>query len=166
MKKVVQQENKVLRQVATPVSVSEINKPALKQIIADMSEALAACYDGVALAAPQIGVSLRLFVVSKNLFQDGAGDAVFINPVITKAARKRVILDEGCLSVRHMYGKTKRSEKVTVQAYDETGHLFSWNASGLMAQIFQHEIDHLDGILFIDHATDLHEHNPDASEKN
>ncbi|OHA58118.1 MAG: peptide deformylase [Candidatus Vogelbacteria bacterium RIFOXYD1_FULL_44_32] len=157
MKEIVQQPEKVLRQLSAPVSLEEIGRPALTRIIRDMSEALAACEDGVAIAAPQIGISLRIFVVSKRLFQAGEGDAIFINPIITKLSKKRVVMEEGCLSVRWTYGKTKRADKVTVQAYDELGNRFTWNASDLMAQIFQHEIDHLDGILFIDHATNLHE---------
>ena len=60
-------------------------------------------------------------------------------------------LEEGCLSVRYLYGKVSRSHKATVEALDETGTKFTMGASGLLAQIFQHEIDHLDGTLFIDH---------------
>ena len=63
--------------------------------------------------------------------------------------------DEGCLSVDTWYGKTKRAQKVTIRAYDENGKAIERGASGLLAQIFQHEIDHLNGVLFTDHATDL-----------
>ncbi|MDQ5957853.1 MAG: peptide deformylase [Patescibacteria group bacterium] len=160
MKAIVPDQNPVLRQIASAVPIEDIGSAYLKTILKDMSESLASCDDGVALAAPQIGVPLRIFIVSKKLFKDGEGDAIFINPTITKLSKKKVILDEGCLSVRHIYGKTKRSDKATVQAYDEIGNRFNWNGAGLMAQIFQHEVDHLDGILFIDHATDLHEQEP------
>ncbi len=71
------------------------------------------------------------------------------------------MLDEGCLSVRFLYGKIKRSEKATVTAYDETGKKFSYSGTGLMAQIFQHETDHLNGILFIDTAKDVEELTPE-----
>ncbi len=130
-----------------------------------MSGALATCDDGVALAAPQIGISLRIFIVSGRVFVDEGAtpepDAVFINPVITKRSKKLLTLDEGCLSVRWLYGKTRRSDKVTVEAQDSDGNKFTWNGSGLLAQIFQHEIDHLEGILFIDHATEVEEIKPE-----
>ncbi len=124
-----------------------------------MHKALATCKDGVALAAPQTGVNLRIFVISPLLWSDEAkqqGNLVYINPEITKKSSNKVQLDEGCLSVKGVYGRVKRHEKVTVVAYDKSGHKFTRGASGLLAEIFQHEIDHLDGKLFIDTATDLH----------
>ena len=85
---------------------------------------------------------------------------VFINPVISKLSREKTWVPEGCLSVRWLYGKTYRSTKATVTAYDENGKKFVRGASGLLAQIFQHETDHLKGILFIDHATEVREELP------
>ena len=79
-------------------------------------------------------------------------------------SKKRQILDEGCLSVRPLFGKVERSEKATVTAYDENGKKFTRGGSGLLAQIFQHEIDHLNGILFIDKATDLKEQPPNTND--
>lgn len=120
-----------------------------------MSEALARESDGAALAAPQIGESLRIFIISGKLFQTQGettppADLVFINPKITKQSQKKQKIEEGCLSVRWLYGPVSRAEKATIEAYDETGKKFTRSGSGLMAQIFQHEIDHLDGVLFID----------------
>jgi len=156
MKKIIQKDNPLLREKSKLVPPSDFGSPKLTKHLADMSEALASCHDGVALAAPQIGLLLKIFIVSHKLFNDeSTDDVVFINPVVTKLSKKLKTLDEGCLSVRHVYGKIKRAEKATVEAYDEHGHKFSWNASGLMAQIFQHETDHLEGVLFIDKATDL-----------
>lgn len=161
---ILQSDQPVLRTKATPIGPELFGTSELAKILDNMSHALATCDDGVALAAPQIGISLRIFIVSAKVFineGDTPGpDAVFINPIITKRSKKIVTLDEGCLSVRWLYGKTKRSEKVTVEAQDEHGNKFTWNGSGLLAQIFQHEIDHLDGILFIDHATDVEEIKP------
>ena|SRR3990167_2850598 len=85
---------------------------------------------------------------------------IFINPKISKLSRERTWVPEGCLSVRPLYGKTFRSTKATVEAYDETGKKFTRGASGLLAQIFQHETDHLNGILFIDHAKDIKAEQP------
>jgi peptide deformylase len=74
-------------------------------------------------------------------------------------------MQEGCLSVRWIYGKTKRAVNATVEAYDITGAKFSYGASGLIAHIFQHEIDHLDGILFTDHGFDLEEYTEEEVRK-
>ena len=122
-----------------------------------MKEALANEDDGVAIAAPQIGVSLSIFVVSHKVFehQTDPQDEVFINPTITKLSRKKSELEEGCLSVRGVFGKIKRADKATVIAYNEQGEKKTVGGSGLLAQIFQHETDHLKGALFIDNATEL-----------
>ena len=87
-------------------------------------------------------------------------DLVFINPKILKLSKEREWLPEGCLSVRWLYGKTYRSKKVILTAYDEKGKKLKRGASGLLAQIFQHETDHLNGILFVDHAKDIREELP------
>ncbi len=165
MLKIVQKGDPVLRQTAKPVDLKDIGSAKLKKILADMSKALAKETDGVAIAAPQIGVSLRIFLVSGKVYRKNEddpllADKVFINPEFIKLSRKKVVRDEGCLSVRPWYGKTKRSEKATVEALDENGKKFTASGSGLMAQIFQHETDHLNGILFDDHATDLKEMSP------
>lgn len=162
IKPIVQKDDsKILRAVAKDVKKSEFNTEALRQLIIDMSETLEPTHDGVAIAAPQIGVSKRIFVVSHKVFEwdeeEEPENTEFINPVIVKTSKRLKTLDEGCLSVRYWYGQTRRAEKVTIEAYDLIGQKFTYNASGLLAQIFQHEIDHLNGILFCDHATNLHE---------
>ncbi len=150
-----------LRSVSVPVKASEFNQESLRKILEDMKIALDKEHDGVALAAPQIGVSKRIFIVSEKAYHENAKwkPLVFINPEITKASKKLSAAQEGCLSVRWIYGTTSRSESVTVRAQNENGVPFSFGASGLIAQIFQHEIDHLNGILFIDHGYDLEEFN-------
>jgi peptide deformylase len=182
MKKILQKNEKVLRQKAEEIKISDIETIKIKKVLRDMHEALKSQGDGVALAAPQIGYSFRIFVVSGKIFAknfgkknqtlEGVGDSVenvggekikdlvFINPKISKLSHAKEWMPEGCLSVRPIYGKTFRSKKATVTAYDENGHKFTRGASGLLAQIFQHETDHLDGILFIDHAKDLKEEIP------
>lgn len=165
MKSILQTPDPVLRQAAQPVALETIASPATKKLLAEMSKALAAAEDGLAIAAPQIGESLRIFVVSGKLFAEEGKtpppDLVFINPEITKLSRKKRALEEGCLSVRNFYGTTRRAERASVTAYNERGEKFTHHGSGLLAQIFQHEVDHLNGILFIDHATDVHEIKPD-----
>ena len=170
MVEIVQDGNKTLRQIAKEVPVSEITKPKIQKILKDMSEALDSQNDGVAIAAPQIDVSLRIFIVSGKIFDkefmDGTNNfksikthsnLFFINPVITKISKDKKIMDEGCLSVRPIYGKVRRATRATVEAYNEKGKKFKMNGSGLLAHIFQHETDHLEGILFIDKAKDMRE---------
>ncbi len=159
MKAIVQEPDAVLRTKAAPVAASEFGSTALREIITDMKTALAKEDDGVAIAAPQIGVPLRIFVVakrvSKRFEKELEQDVVFINPKIIRLGKKKEELSEGCLSVRWKYGLVKRSLTATVRAQNEQGHEFVMNGSGLLAQIFQHEIDHLDGILFIDKAKNI-----------
>ncbi|MES2023194.1 MAG: peptide deformylase [Patescibacteria group bacterium] len=181
MKDIVQKEEKVLREVAKEVPIKDICTPKIKKILKEMEEALKSQSDGVAIAAPQIGYSLRIFLVSGKIFEDDfmkkeephpnpllnkerepkeIKHLVFINPKISKLSREKKWLPEGCLSVRWLYGKTYRSIKATAEAYDENGKKFTRGASGLLAQIFQHETDHLNGILFIDHAKEVKEEKP------
>lgn len=166
---IVQRDEKILRETAKEVPLKDITSPRIQKIIKDMKIALASQDDGVAIAAPQIGIQLRIFVVSGKVLgymrdeEDGGEyeDMVFINPVITKFSRDKEYMEEGCLSVRYLYGKVKRSTKVQLEAFNEHGTPINRGASGLMAQIFQHETDHLNGILFIDSAKDLEEVPPD-----
>jgi peptide deformylase len=131
----------VLRRVATPVG--EITAE-IKRIIADMTETM--WHEvGIGLAAPQVGLPYRILVMD-----DGAGGArALINPVI--ASRSGTIREEeGCLSLPGIFGMVERSKTVTVSAMDADGKPVSFEASGLRARVVQHELDHLDGILFID----------------
>lgn len=163
-------EEKVLRQVAKEVPLEEISSPRIKKILEDMKDALATQDDGVAIAAPQIGVSLRIFVVSGRVIGYMKGeeenekkydDLVFINPKILKLSKEKKWVEEGCLSIRYLYGKVNRSVKAQISAYDEHGKYFRKGASGLMAQIYQHETDHLEGKLFTDTAKDVEDIPPE-----
>lgn len=161
--KIVQIDNRKdnpLRIPAAEVKQSEFGTKELKATIKAMQTALAKENDGVALAAPQIGISKRIFVVASSSYEETAKwkPLVFINPHIVKTSKKMAEQQEGCLSVRWIYGKTNRHISATVEAYDENGNKFTFGGSGLLAHIFQHEIDHLDGILFIDHGYDLEEY--------
>ncbi|MCC6323169.1 peptide deformylase [Candidatus Nomurabacteria bacterium] len=178
MVKIIQSGHPTLRAHAQAVPIKDIGSPKIQKILSDMKKSLAGEDDGVAIAAPQINVSLRIFVISGKVFNEnfvrgGANmemtkneDKVFINPKIIKISRDRKLLSEGCLSVRPMYGKVRRATRASVEAYDENGKKFTLNGSGLLAHIFQHETDHLDGILFIDKAKDLHEEHPGIEYKN
>lgn len=148
-----------LRMRAREVTTGEFGSVFLRDVISSMKFALAREDDGVAIAAPQIALPLRIFVVAKSSYEDDAKNKplVFINPRIIKRSKKTAVMQEGCLSVRWIYGKTRRSIAATVEAYDEDGRKFTYGGQGLLAHIFQHEIDHLDGVLFVDHGFDLEE---------
>ena len=141
----------------------------LRKVIDDMTAALQSQSDGVAIAAPQVGYPLRIFLISGHTFQylrnttEPIPNKLYINPRIVNHSRRTEVMEEGCLSVRWLYGKVERFTKATVKAYSEDGTPFQEGASGLLAQIFQHEIDHLDGVLFIDKATDVQNMPPDES---
>ncbi len=142
-----------------------------------MKETLKGTSDGVGLAAPQVGKSLRLFIVSDEAeeidrLKDTKPDSqnniastktkpypirdwhyyVFINPHIITTSRKKIDGPEGCLSVPGVFGTIKRQEKITVRAIDEYGKKFTRGASRFFARVIQHELDHLEGNLFIDSA--------------
>lgn len=131
----------VLRQVATPVR--EITAE-IKRIIADMTETMWHQV-GIGLAAPQVGLPHRILVMD-----DGTGGAqALINPVIENRSGT-IREEEGCLSLPGVFGVVERTKTITVRAMDADGKPVSLEATGLKARIVQHELDHLDGVLFID----------------
>lgn len=142
-------KNKILRTKSQ--KVADFSDPKLRKLISDMKETLDSTDSGLGLAAPQIGENIRLFVLSPSLCEN----TVFINPTISKSLRQ-VRLQEGCLSLPKIFGYLKRSKTVKITALDENGKKFKLKAEGLLAQAFQHEIDHLDGILFIDKTKELY----------
>jgi peptide deformylase len=132
----------VLRRQAKPV---EAVTPEIKRVIADMVDTM---YDevGLGLAAPQVGISLRLMVVGDD---DGREVRALINPLIAEQGGE-IVAEEGCLSIPGIFAQVKRAEWVRLEAQDEMGRPVSLPARGLRARVLQHEMDHLDGVLFID----------------
>jgi peptide deformylase len=131
----------VLRQVAAPVT--EVT-PEIKRIIADMTDTMWHQV-GIGLAAPQVGLSYRILVMD-----DGKGGAeALLNPVI-ESRTGTVREEEGCLSVPGIFAEVERAKTIRVSAIDIEGHPISFEASGLKSRVVQHELDHLDGVLFID----------------
>jgi peptide deformylase len=158
MAKLVAENHLALHSIAEEVTAEEFANGSVKKLIKKMREALRSYnvdgYVGVAIAAPQIGISKRVFLVedqSKDR-EDALPSLVAINPVIIKTSRKKVVVGEGCLSVPDHYGAVSRHASVTLRATDENGAQYERGAGGLLAQIFQHECDHLDGTLFVDRA--------------
>lgn len=138
--------DKVLKEIAAPVE--KIDRK-IKQLLDNMAETMYAA-DGVGLAAPQVGVSLRLVVIDV-----GEGIIELINPEIiaTEGCESGT---EGCLSVPGMYGEVERYATVTVKSLSRAGKVIQISGSGLLARALQHEIDHLNGILFIELAKTMH----------
>ena len=132
-----------LRRRAAPVAAVTSE---LRKVIADMVDTM---YDelGLGLAAPQIGVPLRLVVVAD---EEGRAARALINPVITEQGGE-ITAEEGCLSLPGIFAPVKRAEWVRLEAQDPDGKAVALTARGLRARVFQHEMDHLDGVLFIDH---------------
>ncbi|MFB2549852.1 peptide deformylase [Ensifer soli] len=141
----------VLRQVSAPVERIDAE---VKALAADMLETM---YDapGIGLAAIQVGVPRRLLVI--DLAKEGEPKApqVFINPEILSTTDARSVYEEGCLSIPDYYAEVERPAGITLRYLDETGAEHSVEADGLLATCLQHEIDHLNGVLFIDHISRL-----------
>jgi len=177
-----QEENPALRKIARAIAIKDIKSKHVRELVDDMKELLSHEEYGVALAAPQLGEPIKLFIVSgralardKRNTEDGPDrkddedlkplpDQVYINPELLKLSRKKNDKHEGCLSIRGQWGVVPRAEKATVRAYDEEGRLFTRGASGFLAHVFQHEMDHLNGILYIDKATELYDDERDKEE--
>jgi peptide deformylase len=145
-------ENPLLREKSKRVTRFT---PALRQLVADMFETLDAA-NGLGLAAPQIGVLQRVVVIEMPPEYDDddneiapAQDYVLVNPEIVRMRGEEEMI-EGCLSVPGYRGKVKRATSVVVKAQDEYGHDVRYSGEGLLAQAFQHELDHLDGVLYLD----------------
>lgn len=169
---IVQKGDPVLRKQAETVAPEAITSPKIQAILSTMTEALYQEDDGVAIAAPQIGESVRIFIVSGKVLSPNypdlepneiiPADLVCINPELSKLSKQKKKMAEGCLSVRWLYGNVLRSTKATIKAYDKDGKIFTRGGSGLLAQIFQHETDHLNGVLFIDTAEDIEDMPPES----
>ncbi|MDP3965788.1 MAG: peptide deformylase [bacterium] len=190
-----EEKNPALRQIAQELPIGEIKNKKTQNLIKEMKALLSKEKYGVALAAPQVGEVLRLFIVSGKALARGKRNApdtgtveetpkdsklptgqapqsypepalpdqVYINPKLLKMSRGKSEKHEGCLSIRGKWGIVPRVEKATVRAYDENGVQFTRGASGFLAHIFQHELDHLEGILYTDKATELYDE--EAEEK-
>ena len=137
----------LLRRRAESVPIESISsyRNFAKQMITTMFE-----NDGVGLAAPQVGASLRLIVVSTK-----DKPLVLFNPKLSKLSFRKEQTEEGCLSIPGVYGTVKRHRSLRWEGYDEQGAFISGTADGLFARVLQHEVDHINGVLFIDRVTNI-----------
>ncbi|MBI5623069.1 MAG: peptide deformylase [Elusimicrobia bacterium] len=145
--RIVKHGEKVLRQACEPVDYAAV-KRELPRLLRDMFQTMYSVR-GVGLAAPQVGLNLRLSVIDVRP-EGKAQRLVLINPVIVSKSGK-VVHEEGCLSLPGVWAEVERCAKVTIKALDARGRPYEMTGEGMLARAFQHEVDHLNGKLFIDH---------------
>lgn len=144
--------NPQLRERSREIPFEEIKNERVRQLIADLKDTMT-LENGVGIAAPQTGVLQRLIVV-----ETGNGKQAFINPCIVRKSLRKINSEEGCLSVPGVFGIVRRHRSVVVEAYNEDAEPVTIRANDFPAALFQHEIDHLDGILFTDKAIRYTQH--------
>lgn len=138
--------NKILRQKSKELTTDQINSPEIQKLIKNMINTMKE-KQGIGLAAPQIGKNIRLIVIHTD-----DGSLVLINPKIIKKSFRKEVDEEGCLSLPDVFGKVKRHKAIKVKALSYKAEPIEFDAKGLFARVIQHEVDHLDGTLFIDKA--------------
>ena len=157
-------DEKFLREKTRPFKFEGRTAREIGEFIHEMRQSMKEA-DGVGLSANQIGYSVRVFVAQ---VPDNNGHMKFyavFNPDIEKVSPEKILIEEGCLSVPGIFGSVPRPERIVLRGFDRNGKKIKFNAWGLLARVFQHEVDHLDGKLFIDKAKDLHEFVPSAEAK-
>ena len=153
VREIITEGHPTLRRVAKRVTPRELADPLFQQLIDDMFETMYAA-PGIGLAAPQVNVGKRLFTVDLRDEEEGHGPLVVINPKFT-TVEGEVEATEGCLSVPGMVGELTRYERVVCVGLDRNGEKITLEGEGLFARCLQHEMDHLDGVLYIDKAKNV-----------
>lgn len=145
-----------LREKSTEVDLETLKQTTIQSFIDDMIPTM---YDddGIGLAAPQVAKNIRIVVIGKAADDSLKDDIVLVNPEWTRVSKKTNSDVEGCLSVKNMVGKVKRYSDIHVRALDRHGKKLEFDAHKYFARVIQHEVDHLNGVLFIDRAYDLWE---------
>ncbi len=151
IRKIVKYGDPVLERVAEPIT--EFDTPELHALIADMWDTMYAA-KGLGLAAPQIGLGRRLTVIDTSQGEDESRKFILINPEIVRKEGSQ-IGEEGCLSIPGFREQVKRASKVRIRAHNEKGQILEHEGEELLARAMQHEIDHLNGVLFIKHVSTL-----------
>ena len=151
------EENEILRKISEKVDRKEIKEKEIQDLVQEMKDFLKKQPDGVGLSAPQVGVNQRIFILDKRAFDNEVEeeDLVFINPEIIQASSKMITMEEGCFSVRWTYGDVTRPKKIKLKYLNQNGDEKIIEAKDFISVAIQHEIDHLDGILFIDKAKNI-----------
>ncbi len=147
-------ENPLLHKVSRDLTLEEIKSPEIKKFTKDLIETMY-YKNGVGIASVQVANPIALCIIAKDFTPDKKKDLVLINPKFEKIGLLREWDEEGCLSVPLIYGKVRRYKKIKVTALSSTGENLEFIATNFFARICQHEIDHLNGVLFIDKAKNL-----------
>lgn len=144
-----------LRRGSTEIDREFLSNPEFKELIKNIIPTM---YhdDGIGIAAPQVGYNIRLCIIGREAIPGKKEDLILINPTWEKTSRKKDSDLEGCLSVPKTYGKVTRYKDIQAKAWNENGEEIKFEAHGWFARVIQHEIDHLDGILFIDKARGIY----------
>ena len=151
VKKILTEPNKILRQISQPVEkVGDEERELMRDMLETMYSA-----SGIGLAAIQIGIPKRIIVVDLSKEENKKLPMYFVNPVIAEKNNEKTTYEEGCLSVPNQFAEIDRPSKCKVEYLDFNGNKQSLQAEGLLATCIQHEIDHLEGILFIDYLSKL-----------
>jgi len=151
IKKILTEPDKLLRQVSKPVEkVGDLERELMKDMLDTMYTA-----KGIGLAAIQIGVPKRIIVMDISKEENKKKPMYFVNPIIIKKNDEKVTYEEGCLSVPNQFAEIDRPSKCEVEYLDYNGNKQNLKAEGLLATCIQHEMDHLEGILFIDYLSKL-----------
>ena len=151
IKTILTEPNKLLRQISQPVErVADSERELMNDMLETMYDA-----NGIGLAAIQIGVPERIIVMDLSKEENKKLPMYFVNPLIIKKNEQKTIYEEGCLSVPNQFAEIQRSSKCEVEYLDYNGNKQNLQAEGLLATCIQHEIDHLEGILFIDYLSKL-----------
>jgi peptide deformylase len=157
-------DEKFLRKKTADFDFKKYKKQEIRELIKTMRQTMREAH-GIGLSANQIGLDLNFFVaeiptinVSQRVHQRQSATSKFyavFNPKITRASKEKTNLEEGCLSVPNTYGMVERPEKITFGGFDQNAKKLKIKAWGLLARVLQHEVDHLNGILFVDKATNI-----------
>lgn len=152
---VITEPNAILHKRGADVDTATLSTPEMKKLLQDMIDTMYA-KDGVGLAAPQINKSLQICVIAKEYAPNKKNELILINPTWEKISKRQGWDTEGCLSVPGIFGEVKRYKDIKVKAVSPEGTPLDFEAHDFFARIIQHETDHLNGILFISKARDLH----------
>lgn len=144
-------DEKFLRRKTADFNFGKFTKKEISELVARMKKEMRIA-KGVGLSANQIGLDLKLFVAEVPNQNGGNKFYAVFNPKIEKTSAGEIAVEEGCLSVPLTYGEVERPERITLAGYDKNGKRLKIKAWGLLARVFQHEVDHLNGMLFIDKA--------------
>lgn len=164
MLEIVKLPTKSLRERSEEIDREFLLSDQIQKLLQDMIPAMYKA-EGIGLAAPQIGRNIRACIIGKDSDKSLETDLILINPTFEKLSRKSDVESEGCLSVPYTFGKVKRLHKIHVKALSNTGEELDFEAKGFFARVIQHEVDHLNGMLFIDRAKGIYEVDPEKKVK-